>query len=64
MKEAICTVYKPRTLEQLEDSIKNYWSTHLTPDVCTNYIRYIQKVLPAVVAAGGRQLDIKRTQYI
>ena len=54
MKEAIRKVYKPRTLEQLEDSIKNYWRTHLTPEVCTNYIGHIQKVLPAVVAAGGQ----------
>ena len=54
MKEAIRNHYKPRTLEQLEESIKHYWNTRLTPDICCNYIGHIHHVLPAVLAAKGQ----------
>lgn len=54
MKEAIRNHYKPRTLEQLEEAIKDYWCTRVTPVVCTNYIDHLQRVLPAIVAANGQ----------
>lgn len=53
MKEAIRNSYKPRTLEELESSIKHYWETKLTPAVCTRYIEHIQRVLPRVVEMNG-----------
>ena len=56
MKEAVRNEYKPRTLDELETSIKNYWSTRVTPEVCSRYmyIGHIQTVLPRIVAVGGQ----------
>ena len=54
MKEAVRTYYKPRTLGQLEDSIKHYWLNRMTPDACSKYIDHIQTVLPQVVAVNGQ----------
>ncbi len=54
MKEAIRNHYKPRTLPDLEASIKDYWYTKMTPELCTKYINHIQTVLPAVVAVNGQ----------
>ena len=54
MKEAIRNNYKPRTLDELEESIKHYWHTRMTPEVCTRYmyIEHIHTVLPRAVAVN------------
>ena len=53
MKEAVRN-HKPRTLQQLQDAIKHYWGTRMTPEVCSNYISHIHRVLPVVVAVKGQ----------
>ena len=53
MKECVRNNYKPRSLEELESSLKHYWQTKLTPDTCQRYIEHIRKVLPRVVEVDG-----------
>ena len=53
MKQAIRNDYKPRTLPQLEEAIKQYWGMKFTPEVCERYINHLQTVLPAVVEHDG-----------
>jgi len=43
---------KPKTKEELIQGIKQFWSL-ATPQMCTRYIRHIDKVVPVVVARRG-----------
>ena len=52
MKTYLWDKYKPRSLPQLKEGIRTYWSK-LTPEVCTKYIDHLQKVLPIVVKEEG-----------
>ena len=59
MKECVRNNYKPRSLEELESSLKHYWQTKLTPDTCQRYIEHIQqKVLPRVVEVDGAATEM------
>ena len=53
MKTYLRDKYKPRTLPQLKEGIRTYWSK-LTPEVCARYIDHLQKVMPIVVMEEGR----------
>ena len=53
MKQAIRNRHKPRTLLQLEETIKHYWNMKVCAQVCTRYINHIKKVHPAVVEYEG-----------
>ena len=53
MKTSLEDRYKPRSLPQLKEGIKTYWSK-LTLEVCARYIDHLQKVLPIVVKEEGR----------
>jgi len=44
---------KPKTKQELIDSISTFWSTYVTPDLCRRYISHLRKVLPAVVEQEG-----------
>ena len=54
VKEAIRSTYKPRNLGQLEDAIKHYWGTKMTPEFCQTFIGHIHTVLPKVVEVKGQ----------
>ena len=54
MKEAVRNYYKRRTLEQLEDAIKHYWGSRMTPEACCKYVEHIYKVLPVHVTVNGQ----------
>ena len=53
MKTYLRDKYKPRSLPQLKEGIRTYWSK-LTPEVCARYIDHLQKVIPIVVEEEGR----------
>ena len=53
MKTYLLDKYKPRTLPQLKEGIRTYWSK-LTLEVCARYIDHLQKVMPIVVMEEGR----------
>ena len=40
---------KPKTKEELIQGIKQFWAL-VTPQMCTRYIRHIDKVVPVVIA--------------
>lgn len=52
LKQYLRNTYKPRNLEQLKNGIKQFWAT-LTPDVCQQYIRHLDKVIPVVIQKEG-----------
>ena len=54
LKHYINKVVKPLKKEDHVQGIKNFWSTMMTPELCTRYINHIQKVLPAVVEQEGK----------
>ena len=53
MKTYLRDKYKRRSLPQLKEGIRTYW-TKLTLEVCTRYIDHLQKVMPIVVQEEGR----------
>lgn len=52
MKNHICRVVKPKTKQELEEGLKEFWKT-VKAEKCTRYINHIQKVMPKVIAAEG-----------
>ena len=52
LKQYLRNVYKPKNLEELKSGIQQFWVT-LTPEVCTQYIQHIQKVIPKVIENNG-----------
>ena len=44
---------KPRTAEQLEGGIQDFW-TGMTPERCCRYIDHLKKVVPKVIECEGR----------
>ena len=52
LKHFLRTTFKPKNLEELKDSIKQFWSS-LTPEVCSRYINHLHKVIPKVVQKEG-----------
>lgn len=43
---------KPKTKEELIQGIKAFWSI-VTPEMCSRYIRHIDKVVPVVIVRKG-----------
>ena len=52
LKHHIAKYVKPTNKEELVNGIKEYWSI-LTSKTCQRYIRHLDKVVPAVIAAEG-----------
>ena len=44
--------HKPTNLGKQKEEIRPYWKK-LTPEVCTRYIKHLQKVTPVVVQEQG-----------
>jgi transposase len=52
LKHHIRKYVKPKNKEELVAGIKEFWG-QLTIETCSNYIRHVHKVLPAIVASEG-----------
>ena len=52
MKTFLRDRVKPKNLEELKVGIKEYWG-RMTPELCSRYIDYLQKVLPVVLEVSG-----------
>ena len=52
LKQYLHNFYKPRNLEQLKAGIQQFWIT-LTPEMCTRYIKHLDKVIPKVIQVNG-----------
>ena len=52
LKQYLRSTFKPKNLQELKDRIKQFWAT-LTPEVCTQYINHLNKVIPKVVEKEG-----------
>ncbi|KAH3886103.1 hypothetical protein DPMN_010104 [Dreissena polymorpha] len=44
----------PRTKEELEDGLQEFWETEMTVEVCNLYIDHVFKVSPVCVAMNGK----------
>ena len=45
---------EPKTKEDLQNSIRQFWREQMTIDVCNNFIDHFYKVLPIAAVIGGR----------
>lgn len=52
LKQYLRNQFKPTNVEELKTGIQKFWST-LTPEVCSNYIRHLHKVMPKVIEVAG-----------
>ena len=52
LKQYLRNIYKPKNLAQLKEGIQQFWLT-LTPEVCTQYIMHLKKVMPKVKEEEG-----------
>lgn len=53
IKEHLRRRVKPANKEELVHGIKEFWSTHVTPELCNRYIDHLRKVIPAVIECNG-----------
>ena len=44
----------PTTKNELVDSCNEFWYNELTPEVCRRFVEHNYKVVPLVVALGGK----------
>ena len=52
MKTYLCDKYMPRSLTELKEGIRAYWS-NLSLELCSRYIDHLQKVMPIVDEEEG-----------
>ena len=55
-KAYLRNIYKPKNLAQLKEGIQQFWLT-LTPEVCTQHIMHLKKVMPKVKEEEGGQSE-------
>ena len=58
MKNFLRNKHKPRSMPELKEGSKTFWST-VTPQMCSRYINHLQKVMADVIKVDGALLDIK-----
>ena len=54
LKHFLHTKVKPKTKEELLDSIARFWSERVDAEKCSTYIQHLQKVLAIVVERQGK----------
>ena len=53
LKHHIRRKSNPTTKDELLNSIKEFWGTTVTPELCQRYISHLRKVIPAVILRDG-----------
>ncbi len=53
MKTYLRKTVKPRNKQELEDGIRVFWKTFMTPQLCRKYVCHVSTILPIVLAQNG-----------